>query len=94
MSPLKLYEYLAAGCPTISIDLPPVRGLGDRVLLVDAVSDFSDVVDDALAAGPAHEDDRIAFVRHNSWRARHETILSLHATTSPQAGSKPGRTTR
>ena len=51
MSPLKVYEYLAAGSPVISIDLPPVRGLGDRVILVDAVVDFADVVDRALALG-------------------------------------------
>ena len=32
MSPIKLYEYLAAGIPTVTVDLPPVHGIDDRVL--------------------------------------------------------------
>jgi teichuronic acid biosynthesis glycosyltransferase TuaH len=77
MSPLKLYEYLAAGKPVLSVDLPPVRDVSDRVRLVDAVADFADVIDDALDAGPADEDDRVAFVTANSWGARHERVIAL-----------------
>lgn len=77
MSPLKLYEYLAAGCPVLSIDLPPVRGIDDRVFLVDSVSDFVEVVDDALDRGGAAEDERMRFVDQNSWTARHETIFAI-----------------
>ena len=93
MSPLKLYEYLAAGAPVISIDLPPVRGLGDRVFLVDSVGDFADVADAALASGPATEKDRLAFVTSNSWQARHEIILGLrngaHASPPDSNGKAP-----
>ena len=77
MSPLKLYEYLAAGAPVLSIDLPPVREISDRVLLVDSVADFVDVVDSALVLGRASEDDRTAFIGANSWAARHERIIAL-----------------
>lgn len=77
MSPLKLYEYLAAGAPVLSIDLPPVQGVSDRVLLVDRVSDFADVADEALARGRAAETEREAFVAANSWAARHEQIIGL-----------------
>lgn len=77
MSPLKLYEYLAAGSPVLSIDLPPVRGIDDRVILTASVADFVDVVDDALAAGRADEAARRAFVTSNSWAARHESVLAL-----------------
>ncbi|QKJ20291.1 glycosyltransferase [Microbacterium hominis] len=77
MSPLKLYEYLAAGLPVLSIDLPPVRGISDRVTLTDSVADFVDVVDAALAAGPAIETERLAFVEANSWAARHERIIAI-----------------
>lgn len=77
MSPLKLYEYLAAGVPVLSIDLPPVRGISDRVILVDTVADFVDVLDDALALGRASEEARTAFVAANSWAARHERILAV-----------------
>lgn len=77
MSPLKIYEYLAAGAPVVSIDLAPVRGIDDRVLLVESVSDFADEVPRALALGPAGEVDRHAFIEANSWAARHERVFAL-----------------
>ena len=75
MSPLKIYEYLAGGVPVLSIDLAPVRGIDDRVLLTDSTADFADVLDRALLLGPQPERDRLAFVAANSWRSRHERIL-------------------
>jgi len=77
MSPLKVYEYLAAGAPVIATDLPPVRGIDDRVLLVSTVDDFADVVPDALALGRAAETERTAFIAGNSWAARHERVFAL-----------------
>ena len=77
MSPLKIYEYLAAGLPVISIDLPPVLGIDPRVVVVDSVSDFADVAQSTLATATASESDRQAFVENNSWASRHETILDL-----------------
>lgn len=77
MSPLKVYEYLAAGAPVIATDLPPVRGIDERVLLVQTVGDFADVVSSALAMGSAGEPERTAFIADNSWAARHERVLAL-----------------
>lgn len=82
MSPLKLYEYLAAGLPVLSIDLAPVRGIDPRVLLLPSVSDFAGAVDEALALGPADEEARERFLTENSWAARHATILGLESETS------------
>jgi len=77
MSPLKLYEYLAAGRPVAATDLPPVRGIDDRVVLVADGEDFADAVARALELGPAGEDQRQEFLRKHAWRARHERILDL-----------------
>jgi glycosyltransferase involved in cell wall biosynthesis len=77
MSPLKVYEYLAGGCPVISVDLPPVRSIRGRMILVDTVADFAEVVDDALALGLAPEAERLAFIAANSWRSRHESIIKI-----------------
>lgn len=77
MSPLKLYEYLAAGLPVASVDLPPVRGVDPRVVLAPAGGDFADAVVTALERGRAAESERLAFVRANSWRARHDHVLDL-----------------
>lgn len=77
MSPLKIYEYLAAGVPVIATDLPPVRGIDDRVLLTDGVADFADLVPAALAMGRADERRRTDFIDDNSWAARHTQVLAL-----------------
>lgn len=77
MSPLKVYEYLAAGRPVLATDLLPVHGLGDRVHLATTVADFTDLVDGVLASGIQPEAQRRAFVAENAWPSRHRKILSL-----------------
>ena len=77
MSPLKVYEYLAAGKPVLATDLEPVRGFGARVHLTDSVSDFTDLIDLALAQGTLAEKERLAFVDENAWSSRHKEILAL-----------------
>lgn len=77
MSPLKVYEYLAAGRPVLATDLRPVRNFGDRVHLAETVTDFIDLVDVALAQGIEDEPKRQAFITANAWTTRHKEILSL-----------------
>lgn len=77
MSPLKVYEYLAAGLPVVSVDLPPVRGLGDRVLFADSTAEMADGLDDALHLGVLGEEERLRWLDENSWSARHRAIMEL-----------------
>jgi glycosyltransferase involved in cell wall biosynthesis len=77
MSPLKLYEYLAAGRPVASVDLPPIRAVGGRVALAPAGGDFVAGVARALAIGPASEPERLAFVEENSWNRRFDALLEV-----------------
>jgi teichuronic acid biosynthesis glycosyltransferase TuaH len=77
MSPLKLYEYLGAGLPVVATDLDPVRGVSPRVVLVPEGGDLLAAVDTALALGHADEDERLAFIEANTWRARHDRLLDL-----------------
>jgi glycosyltransferase involved in cell wall biosynthesis len=77
MSPLKLYEYLAAGRPVVATDLPPARGVSERVVLVGSGEDFGSAVEGALELNPQAESDRRGFISANSWRSRHEEILRL-----------------
>lgn len=83
MSPLKIYEYLAGGAPVLSVDLPPVHGIDDRVLLTHDTGSFADRLDEALALGQQAEAERLAFVERNSWRSRHEQILDLALGAAP-----------
>ena len=76
MSPLKVYEYLAAGRPVAAVDLPALREIGDRVMLA-APDGFADAVVAAVEAGPAPEDERRRFVHENSWDRRHDQILAF-----------------
>jgi len=77
MSPLKLYEYLAAGSPVLTPGFGPVRGLSPHVLLTDDVADFADRLPEALALGPMAESVRREFIHANSWAARHEQMLDF-----------------
>ena len=77
MSPLKLYEYLAAGRPVVASDLPPIRNVDERVLVVPDGGDFTAGVAEALRMGPATEAERRRFVDANSWRSRHERVIEL-----------------
>jgi teichuronic acid biosynthesis glycosyltransferase TuaH len=77
MSPLKLYEYLAAGRPVAAVDLPPIRAVGGRVALAPAGGNFVPAVERALAMGPASEAERLAFIDENSWTRRFNALLGL-----------------
>jgi glycosyltransferase involved in cell wall biosynthesis len=77
MSPLKLYEYLAGGRPVVASDLPPVRAVDPRIVLVPEGHSFAAGVGEALSRGPLTEDERLAFIDANSWARRHEEMLRI-----------------
>jgi teichuronic acid biosynthesis glycosyltransferase TuaH len=77
MSPLKLYEYLASGTPTVATDLEPVRRVDGPVLRVPPGGDFLAGLRLALAAGRTGEADRRRFIAANSWSARTAKVLAL-----------------
>ena len=76
MSPLKLYEYLAAGKPVATTDMPPVTGISERVISARP-EDFVAAVRAALDQPRQDERDRQEFLRSNSWDARHERTLRV-----------------
>ncbi|MDW6021568.1 glycosyltransferase [Mesorhizobium sp. BAC0120] len=77
MSPVKLYEYLAGGRPVAASDLPPVRAVDPRIVLVKEGYSFADGVEEALSRGPLDEADRQTFIDANSWGRRHKHILRV-----------------
>jgi glycosyltransferase involved in cell wall biosynthesis len=77
MSPLKLYEYLAAGLPVAATDLQPVRGVDPRVALAAPGGDFVGAVRSAIALGRASEPERRSFLAANSWSRRHDQTLDF-----------------
>lgn len=74
-NPLKVREYLAAGLPVVSTDIPEVRVLDDVLVGVDH-ADFISKVEDAIRSPkpPVELSDAIA---HESWEAKIEELREL-----------------
>ncbi len=83
-SPLKLLEYMAAGVPTVTADLPPLRDLLDenmtRFCTPGDSDDLARAISEALA-DPAASQTRAAAakarVAHHSWQERMVRITTL-----------------
>lgn len=74
-NPLKVREYLAAGLPVVSTDIPEVRILED-VLVGGDHEDFISKVEEALA-GPKPRTVVSDRVRHESWESKVEELRAL-----------------
>lgn len=81
MSPLKLYEYRAAGLPVATVDLPPVTSEARHdpriVVGADGPDGFAAAVGNALAIGRDNETDRLEYVEASSWASRHKQALDI-----------------
>jgi glycosyltransferase involved in cell wall biosynthesis len=77
MSPLKLYEYLAAGRPVAVTDLEPMSAIEGPVFRVPPGGDFRPAVAAALAAGPMSEGERQRFIAANAWPGRRAQALEF-----------------
>jgi teichuronic acid biosynthesis glycosyltransferase TuaH len=75
MSPLKLYEYLAAGLPAVSVDLPPVRGIDDERVQICRREDWAAGLSRALSMDRADEQRRLRFIDQVSWQSRMRPVV-------------------
>jgi teichuronic acid biosynthesis glycosyltransferase TuaH len=76
--PLKLYEYLAAGLPVVSADIPSVHDEADIVQIAPDAAGFIQAVHRALQETvPEARMQRQARAARNTWRARVERISDL-----------------
>jgi glycosyltransferase involved in cell wall biosynthesis len=72
-NPLKVREYLAAGLPVVSTDIPEVRKVG-LCKMATSTEDFVRKVDECLVEGPGPSRERAERIFHESWDARVEEI--------------------
>jgi glycosyltransferase involved in cell wall biosynthesis len=100
-SPLKLYEYLAAGLPVVTADVPAVRPFAGLVEIVEdprkelalslskgtsGLAETLLAVERALATdSPAAHAARRAAVREHSWDARVESLSEMLAEALTQS---------
>ncbi|MGY1631526.1 glycosyltransferase [Geodermatophilus sp. SYSU D01186] len=78
--PLKTLEYLAAGLPVVSTDLPATRWLGtDLIAKVEDPKSFADAALRAVADAhdPALVEARRAFAEQHSWERRATALIEL-----------------
>ncbi len=83
-NPLKVREYLAAGLPVVSTDIPEVRILEDCMVGTDH-DDFIAKIEFALADPTPREtvSDRI---RHESWEAKVDELRAIVASSRKEDG--------
>jgi glycosyltransferase involved in cell wall biosynthesis len=92
-SPLKLYEYLAAGLPVVTADVPAVRPFAGLVEIVadphrgtGGLEETVAAIERGLAAdSPAARAARRAAVREHSWDARVESLSEMLAEALAQS---------
>jgi len=69
--PLKLHEYLAAGKPVVSADIPSVREFASVVRIASGDADWLLAIEDALKRDDkTTERERVAIAASNTWDAR------------------------
>jgi glycosyltransferase involved in cell wall biosynthesis len=71
-NPLKVREYLAAGLPVVSTDIPEVRVLGSCRLATDAQGFINEI--EAALKDPGPSARRSDSISHESWQARLDEI--------------------
>lgn len=92
--PLKIYEYLASGKPTVSASIPSVERFSQLVRLASTEADFLQAIKDALAEkDPDLCSRRKSLAQDNSWAKRVEQISDLMESILTSA-STPGKVCR
>ena len=78
ISPLKLYDYLAAGLPIASVDIPAAREFSPHIFLADSPRNFAQAVRAALAdTTPERRQARRNTAAQYTWESRVELLSDL-----------------
>ena len=74
VSPLKLFEYLACGLPSVATRLDEIEASRAPALLCNHGDEFPDAVASILDGGGAPRDTLVAFARENTWSRRFDRV--------------------
>ena len=78
MSPLKLYDYLAAGLPVASVDIPAAREFSQYVHLTGDPNKFAQIIEAALTDTTTERwQERRAVAAQHTWEARVEQLSEI-----------------
>jgi len=88
VNPVKLYEYLAAGKPVVSTDLPEVRPFRPLVAIAGDPVEFVRKIEEELAADSAEKAAaRMRAAELNSWEARAAAAVDMISRFRDGGGS-------
>ena len=90
ISPLKLYEYLAAGKPVVSTPIPAALPFSDTVSIAAEPADYAAAVSLSLAKdSPRLREERQALASRNTWDDRVAAIESIiHDAMASAVGTR------
>jgi hypothetical protein len=93
-SPLKLYDYLAAGIPIASIEMPPIRPFKSYIHIAHCPQDFAQAVRAALLdTTPERFQMRRQIAAQHTWEARVEQLSGvIEALLAARVSKDPGST--
>lgn len=74
ISPIKMFEYFAAGLPVVASKLDEIKNLSSPALLYSCPQDILARVDQAVREGAKLSPQSIDFARNNSWRTRYTAL--------------------
>ena len=77
MFPMKFFEYLAAGLPVVSVNLPALREHSDVALVTKTPEEFIRAVENALAKRGPSLDARLARAQRNTYASRTDAMLEI-----------------
>lgn len=88
ISPLKLYEYLAAGLPVVSADIPAAREVASALYIAAGSAEWIEAIASALAErDPALRRARQDLAAANDWDVRVEELSDYIAAALAAQGS-------
>jgi len=86
--PLKLHEYLAAGLPVVTVDLPELQRHSNVVRLCRTNGEFLEQIGQALSDhSPAAIEARVAVAQENTWDQR---VMEMYRVLDRQLATRDG----
>jgi glycosyltransferase involved in cell wall biosynthesis len=92
--PLKLYQYLAAGCPVVTYDFDWARRLADLLYIARDRSEFVSLVGEALCEPrPRSHEVLVSFLNDSDWDKRAQEALEIinRHLPGPATGKQPSK---
>jgi len=77
MFPMKLFEYLASGCPVVSVNLKAIRDYANVVTIAHSTSEFIEKIASVLAGIVPPLSLRLAVARQHTYVTRMDRMLEL-----------------